>query len=295
MLHALPDHAATASTLDEASTILGQDVLRLDSEKALHSTVAVQLALLIAGVAVARALHSEGVAPDLVAGHSVGAFAAAVTAGACEFGDALPLVRLRGELMQQAYPHGYGMGVIIGLDERQVAVLIAQVNSPTRPVFLANFNAPRQQAIAGSDEGIDAVLSLAYAAGARKAERLHVSVPSHCPLMAPVARQMSQALAQIALRQPRISYISNRRARALRDAEGIREDLASSIAQPVRWHDATSMLYERGARLFVELPPNHVLTDLATAAFPDARALAIEDNRLDSIVRRIQREQSKQY
>jgi malonate decarboxylase epsilon subunit len=295
MLHALPDHAAVASTLDEASMILGQDAYSLDSAMALRSTVAVQLALLIAGIAVARALQAEGVMPNLVAGHSVGAFAAAVTAGALEFRDALSLVRLRGKRMQQAYPHGYGMGVIIGLDERRVAALIAQVNNPTRPVFLANFNAPRQQAIAGSDEGIDAVILLAHTAGARKAERLPVSVPSHCPLMASVAEQLSQTLAQISLHQPRIPYISNRRARILYEAEGIRADLAASIAQPVLWHDVTSILYERGVRLFVELPPNHILTDLAASAFPDARALAVENNRLDTIVTLIQREQSKQY
>jgi malonate decarboxylase epsilon subunit len=293
MLHALPDHAAVASTLDEASVVLGLDVRRLDSETALNSTVAVQLALLIAGVAAARTLQAEGAVPDLVAGHSVGAFAAAVTAGALEFRTALPLVRLRGELMEQAYPQGYGMGVIVGLDIRRVADLVAQVNSPAKPVFLANLNAPRQQTIAGSDAGINAVLSLAYASGARKAERLHVSVPSHCPLLAPVAEQLSYALAQVPLHRPRVPYIGNRRARALRDAEGIREDLATSVTHPVRWHDATTMLYERGARLFIELPPGHVLTNLASAAFPDARALAVDDNRLDSIAILVQREQSQ--
>lgn len=104
MLHQLPDHRAVASTLKEASTVLGQDVALLDNEQALHSTVAVQLALVIAGVATARALIAEGARPAMVAGLSVGAFSAAVIAGSLDFPPALHLVRLRGVLTDFVKP-----------------------------------------------------------------------------------------------------------------------------------------------------------------------------------------------
>jgi malonate decarboxylase epsilon subunit len=97
-------------------------------------------------------------------------------------------------------------------------------------------------------------------------------------------------MARVDLRQPRVPYISNRGARALRSAHAIREDLATNVAHPVRWHDATAAIVERGASLFVEFPPGQVLTDLATAAFPCIRALAIATSRLDSAIALIQRE-----
>src|SRR5690554_1397122 len=102
MLHDLPEHPAIVATLEEASRVLGMDVFLLDQEQALQSTVATQLSLLIASVACARALQVEGAFADMVAGHSVGAFAAAVMTGALDFKDALPLVKLRGELMERA-------------------------------------------------------------------------------------------------------------------------------------------------------------------------------------------------
>jgi len=275
MLHDLPDHRAVAATLDEARDVLDADVL--DTDAALASTETIQLALLIAGVATARTLTDQDACPDMVAGHSVGAFAAAVTAGVLDFGDALRLVRLRGKLMDEAYPHGYGMGVVIGLTERRVRDLLEEATTPGAPVFVANVNAPAQITIAGADAGLDAAINLARRAGARKAERLRVPVPSHCPLLDPVAGELARTLAGTPLHTPAVPYASNRGGRALRDAEAIRYDLATSVAHPVRWHDATGLLFELGARLFVEMPPGRVLTDLATAAFPEARAIAVAD------------------
>jgi malonate decarboxylase epsilon subunit len=290
MLHTLPAHPVIAATLDEASTLLGEDLRALDTEAALASSMTVQVTLLIAGVAVTRALGAEGATPDIVAGLSVGAFAAAVGAGALDFRTALHIVRLRGDWMTAAYPRGYGMGALVGLDERQVTQLVEQVSTPASPVFLANINAPRQIVVAGADAAVDAVLDHARAAGAQKAERLHVSVPSHCPLLSPVADRLIRVLAEIPLSPPRVPYVSNRRARALYDPEAIREDLATNVAHPVRWYDANMLMFERGARLFVELPPGRVLTDLAAAEFPAVRMVACADSRLDSIVALIQRE-----
>lgn len=290
MLHQLPERAEVNETLQEASQVLGYDVLTLDTEQALSSTVAVQIALFVSGIAVTRTLQSEGVKPEVVAGLSVGAFAAAVAAGALVFKDGLALVKVRAELMEKAYPEGYGLSAVVGLNEQQLSRIVSEINQPEAPVFLANLNAPTQIVIAGSESGMESVLTRAKNEGARTAKRLHVSVPSHCILLQSVADELTRRIANIEIKTPEIIYISNRRARALRDPEGIREDLARNIAHAVRWHDATTVAYERGVRLFIELPPGHTLTDLASMAFPDARSIALSQMQIDAAVKLTKRQ-----
>lgn len=292
MLHdAFLDHPVVAATFDEASAVLGQDVRQLDTARALATTEGAQLALLIAGVATARAFQACGVTPDMVAGLSVGTFAAATIAGSLRLRDALLLVRLRGSCMQQSAPPDSGLGAIIGLNEQQVQALVEDVSITRMPVFLALINAPRQIVIAGSRQGLESVLQHARNVGARKAEALRVNVPSHCPLMQPVADHLTQALARVQIQAPRLLYLGNRRARALRTTEEVRIELATNVAYPVRWYDLTTNLYERGARLFLEFPPGHVLTDLATETFPLARAVAVATSRASDICLLARREQ----
>jgi len=276
MLHALPDHPAVVRTLWEASEVLGQDVKELDSEAALQSTVGVQVALFTAGVAVARALQEEGILPAAVAGLSVGAFAAAVVSGAVNFADGLSLVRQRATLMENAFPKGYGMAAIVGLSELQVSTIVTQIHSQAAPVFVGNINSPRQIVVAGSDSAISRVLEEAAACGAGKAERLAVAVPSHCPLLQPVARALRDTLRGMHLRRPAIPYVGNVRARVLRDGEAIADDLADNIAHPVRWYDMVRVLTELGGSFFVEMHPGHVLRDLVSEGFPAVRAVGME-------------------
>lgn len=166
MLHALPEHALVRECLAQAGDALGEDILQLDTEPALASTRAVQLCLLIAGVAGARLLLDQSAWPDYVAGLSIGAYPAAVVAGALDFADALRLVALRGELMQAAYPQGHGMTAIVGLDLTCVERLLAQVPGP---VYLANINADNQLVIAGSHAAMQQVAALAKARGGGQA------------------------------------------------------------------------------------------------------------------------------
>jgi malonate decarboxylase epsilon subunit len=280
LLRQLPRHAEVRRTLQEASAVFGLDIAALDSAQALESTSAVQPALLLAGVATARALISEGAQPAAVAGMSVGAFGAAVLCGTLSFADALMLVRLRGELMQTAFPDGYGLAAIEGLDESQVEGIVERFRTPELLVYLANINAPRQMVIAGSDAALDTVANQARLAGANRVERLAVSVPSHCPLLEPIAERLGQEMARLSLKTPSIPYISNRGGRALYDAEAIRQDLATSIAHPVRWFDALEVLRELGTTLFAEMPPGHVSTRLITRWLPGVRAIAIADQGL---------------
>jgi len=285
MLHALPAHPIAQSILEEAGDILHYNPLQLDEERALESTIATQVAIFIAGVASARALIAEGAKPDFVAGLSVGAFAAAVVCGALEFAPALRLVRTRAELTAERFPSGYGLSAIVGLNEQQVAGLISQTATPEHPVYVALLNAPQQIVVAGSIEGMERVLGLARRAGCKKAERLAVRIPSHCPLFEDVAERLTGAMRDLEPGTPRASYVANRNARPTKSFDRIREDLATNIAHPVRWHDSTEVLVEMGASLFVELQPGQVLTRLGMEAFPRLRAIALDASSLEHAVR----------
>lgn len=279
-------------TLNEASDLLGEDVTQLDSAEALQSTRAVQLCLLIAGVAASRQL---AMAPDYVAGLSIGAYPAAVVAGALGFSDALHLVSLRGELMQQAYPQGYGMTAIIGLDLATVESLLAQVHIAEMPVYLANINADNQVVIAGSDAAMKVVAELAKGCGAGLARRLAVSVPSHCPLLEVPAQRLAEAFAKVPLQTPKIGYLSGSRARPLIKPEALRDDLAFNMCRIVDWRGTVQSAYERGVRLQIELPPGAVLTGLARRVFEQGTVIAFDGARLDTLQALMREEGSRHF
>jgi malonate decarboxylase epsilon subunit len=293
-LHQLPAHAEVIRTLTEASDLLGLDLLALDDALSLNSSATVQVALLVAGVATYRALAAEGINPGAVAGMSVGAFGAAVACSTLSFADALGVVRLRGELMQTAFPGGYGLAAIIGLDEARVEVLVEQTHTAKQPVYLSNINSPQQIVVAGSDAALSALTALAREHGASRAHRLDVSVPSHCPLLQPVAERLMQTLASVALRPPSVPYVSNRSGRALRDADTIREDLATNVAHVVRWFEALEVLRELGITLYLEMAPGHVSTQIVSRWLPAVRALSIADRGLRAAVRAAAREETRQ-
>ncbi|SAK62714.1 malonyl CoA-acyl carrier protein transacylase [Caballeronia hypogeia] len=277
-------HPVIAHTLAEASDALATNVLELDTDDALKSTVAVQVALVVAGVAAARALADEGIAPEAVAGLSVGAYGAAVVCGAIAFDDALQLVRLRATLMEDAYPRGYGMLAVLGLNESELARAIVDSGADA---FIGNLNAPRQIVVSGSDAALAKVRELALSRGARKAERLCVSVPSHCVLLEAAAERLIDAASAVRIETPRIAYVGNRGARVLRRADAIREDLATNLRYPVRWHDSTIALSELGAHVFVEMPPGQTLTQLAAEALPDVASVTMDASPVSAIAARV--------
>jgi len=282
MLSNLPDTAPVRATREEAADILDEPITTLDTAQALTSTRAVQLCLLIAGVAAARLLARRGHQPTLVAGLSIGAYPAAVIAGALTFADALKLVALRGELMQQAYPQGYGMSAITGLTQAQLEPLLAEIHTAAQPLYLANLNAQRQLIVAGRDTALAALEPCARAAGASGVQRLNMSVPSHCPLLDGPARQLAHAFAGLSLQPPHLTYLSSTRARPLRDPAAIAEDLAFNMARQVHWHATIQSARERGVRLHLELPPGRVLTNLARPVFGPA-AIAFDGTRIDTL------------
>ena len=289
-LHSLPTHSAVRATLDEASQVLGTDALALDTADALRSTIAVQCGLTIAGVAIARALAEEGLAPDMSAGLSVGAYPAAVSCGALAFDDALKMVRRRAELMEGAYPSGYGLAAVSGLTEHEIATLAARrIEEGEPPVYIGNVNAPRQIVVAGADAALDSFIGRALAAGARKATRLAVSVPSHCELLAHASDELTVYARSIPFRAPRGVYIGNRGGRPLYTADAIRDDLATNMRYTVRWFDALTVMQEMGVRVAIEAPPGQVLTDIAREHYPEMVALAASTLAFERLTATVQR------
>ena len=270
MLSHLPDSAETAALLSLTEQVLGEPISILDTPQALAHTRAVQLCLLIAGVSFGQHLIAQGTVPDMVCGLSIGAFPAAVIAGAISYEDAVRLVALRGELMEQAWPTGYGLTAIMGLRLGQVETLV-----DNHTTWVANMNAERQIVIAGSDSAMVAVAERAMALGAEKARRLDISVPSHCPLLDAPAKQLASAMKEVTVSRPHCTYLSGSSARALWDPARIADDLAFNMARTVHWQDAMIAAMERDVRLFVEMPPGSVLTGLTKQATCQGEAVSV--------------------
>ena len=227
----------------------------------------------------ARELVRRGVSPDIVSGLSIGAYPAAVIAGALDFTDALSLVALRGDLMEQAYPHGYGLTAIMGLTLTQVENLIAGTGT-----YVANLNAETQIVIAGTDESMAQVATRALERGASKARRLAVSVPSHCELLAQPAQKLAEAFSHVTLSRPRCAYLSGSTGRVLWQPEKIADDLAMNMARTVRWQEAVISANEREARLAIEMPPGGVLTCLTRQAAWEGESISLERSGVDVAV-----------
>lgn len=238
----------------------------LDTAESLRSSTNAQLALLVAGVAAARTLTDDhDLPPDLVAGHSVGAFAAAVTAGVLTFAEAIEAVRLRGTLMEEACAGGsWGM-----LALRDVSLTTAEtiLSTSTGPLWIANINAADQIVLSGTGAALDKL-------GGR---RLDVTVASHCPLQDGTAARLAEHLRELPRRRQTVPYLTCSGGRRIRDDAGaVLDDLARSVAVPVRWYDAMRLLGELGTTCAIQLPPGDVLARLLPAAAPDVQALAVD-------------------
>jgi malonate decarboxylase epsilon subunit len=293
MLHTLPNSPAVSAVLDESRSQLGRLGLPadIDTAAALLDTTNVQIALLIAGVACARALSAEhGLTPQFVAGHSVGAFSAAVTAGVITLTDALAAVTLRGNLMKEACADGdWGMAAVSGLPTRAACQIAQQVTTADDPVWVANINSATQTVFSGTASALQKVADAARIAGAFNYERLNVAVASHCPKQAATARRMAAQLAALPRRKPTARYLTNTRGRAATSAETVLDDLAQAVARTVQWYDATRLMSELGATCAIETRPGHVLTQLLASAAPTLAAISLQDSGLAAAAQRANR------
>ncbi len=287
MLDAWGDHPVVRAVLDEASQALQEDVgalIREGSKEALALTTNTQPVMLVAGVAAYRVWMAEvGVAPHAVAGHSLGEYAALVAAGAMTLADAVPLVRLRGQAMQDAVPVGKGaMAAILGMDPARVAALCADVAAEFSPesgevVEAANFNDNAQTVISGSKAAVERACEVLKAQGAKRALLLPVSAPFHCALMQPAALILRERLGQIAMASPHIPLINNIDVAVETEPARIREALYRQAFGPVRWVQTVHALKARGLEHIVECGPGKVLSGMVKRIDASLSAFAVFD------------------
>ena len=190
MMTGYGDFPIVRQTFVEGSDVLGEDFWALVNNgpaDRLNQTINTQPLMLIAGIAVYRAWQSLGAPqPALLAGHSLGEYSALVASGAMDFADALPLVRFRAQIMQQAVPEDMGaMAAILGLDDEVVKAVCEEITNSSNGELLepANFNSPGQVVVAGHKGAVLRGMELAQSKGAKRTIMLPMSIPSHCSLM----------------------------------------------------------------------------------------------------------------
>ncbi|NDK37714.1 [acyl-carrier-protein] S-malonyltransferase [Pseudoxanthomonas gei] len=260
-------HPVIRETFVEASEGAGVDLWALSQggpEEMLNRTEYTQPALLAAGIAVWRAWQAQGGAmPSLLAGHSLGEYTALVAAGALSLVDGAHLVRLRGQLMQDAAPAGVGaMAAVIGADNELVEEVCVQA-SGSQVVVPANFNSPGQVVIGGDAEAVDRAIALFNERGVRKVVKLAVSVPSHTPLMREAANRLAEAMRGMHWNTPSLPVVQNVDAQVQAGLDAIRDALVRQLYLPVRWSGCTLALAAQGITRVAECGPGKVLTGLA--------------------------------
>ena len=261
------DTVVVQQTFAEASEVPGFDLLAMITHgpaEELNRTENTQPALLTASVALWRLWEekSEGQKPAFMAGHSLGEYSALVCAGTINFLDAVRIVRLRGQFMQEAVPSGVGaMAAILGLDDDKVLEACAAA-AESEVVEAVNFNSPGQVVIAGHVKAVERAVALATEAGARKAMMLPVSVPSHCALMKPAAEKLAVELQSVELKAPEVTIVHNVTADICSDPEQIRRNLVEQLYSPVRWVETINRFNESGVTRYVECGPGKVLAGL---------------------------------
>ncbi len=273
MLDAWGDHPVVRDTLAEASAALGQDLAQLihaGPKEDLALTTNTQPVMLVAAVAAYRVWREAGgAAPAFMAGHSLGEYSALVASGVLTLAQAVPLVRLRAQAMQEAVPVGTGaMAAVLGLPADQVNAICQEAQDSfgagsAEVVQAANFNDPGQTVISGSKAGVDKACELLKAAGAKRTLPLPVSAPFHCALMKPAAERLRLALADVPLLAPTVPVINNIDVASPSGADEIRDALYRQAFGPVRWVEVIRAMQQRGVTHVVECGPGKVLAGMA--------------------------------
>jgi len=276
---------AVRALYQEASAVLSFDLATLSfegPEADLQLTVNTQPAVLTASVGAATALAERGVTPALVAGHSLGEYAALVAAGAFTFADAVRLVRRRGEFMQQAVPVGVGaMAAIVGVTLPVLEAICEEASTAggdTRQVVgVANINSTAQVVIAGHKNAVERALALAAERGGTKSVLLPVSAPFHCALMGAAAERLARELEGVAVATPKIPLVRNVDAGITTSAGDVVPFLIKQVVSPVRWVDCVRRMIQEGVTTLLEVGPGKVLTGLLRRIDGNVWGHAVED------------------
>lgn len=281
MMAAYGESVTIRQTFAEASDALDQDLWQMVADgpaEVLALTVNTQPLMLAAGIAVYREWSARGgLVPAIVAGHSLGEYSALVAAGALDFSDAIKLVRLRAQAMQEAVPQGEGaMAALLGLDEAQAVEACAEA-AQGDVVSAANLNSPGQIVIAGSRAAVERAIATAKARGAKRAVLLPVSAPFHCALMKPAAERLQQRLAEIEVRVPVIPVLNNVDVAVEDQPARIKDALVRQAYSPVRWIETVQAIAARGATHVFECGPGKVLAGMTKRIEGSLQGGAIAD------------------
>ena len=260
-------YSAARQTFEEADDALGFSISKLCFEgpdDQLKLTEFQQPAICTVSVAALRVLVEKGVAPALVAGHSLGEYAANVAAGSLAFADAVRTVRQRGKFMQEAVPQGQGaMAAVLGLSSEETARACGDAAAETQSVVsAANFNSPEQTVISGEAAAVERAVQICRERGAKRVVMLQVSAPFHCALMQPAQDRLAELLRATKFASPRIPVAVNIDAQLVTDAEQLRDALIRQVTGTVRWVESVRLLIAQGPAAFVEVGPGKVLGGL---------------------------------
>lgn len=281
MMNGFGDLNIIRDTFTEASDVLGVDLWTMATEAndSINETANTQPIMLTAGVATWRAwLAASDKLPTVLAGHSLGEYTALVASGALTFKDALPLVRYRAEVMQNAVPAGVGaMAAILGLDDETVRAVCAEA-AQNEVLEAVNLNSPGQVVIAGNKAAVERGMELAKAKGAKRALPLPVSVPSHCALMKPAALQLAEYLKGVAVNTPQIPVLHNADVAAYSDSDKIKDALVRQLYSPVRWVETVQAIAAQGVTQTAECGPGKVLAGLTKRIVAELPCVALTSN-----------------
>ena len=263
---------------DEALGYSISDMCFNGPEESLKLTSNTQPAILTVSVICNELLKQQGLAPEIVAGHSLGEYSALVAAGAMAFEDAVLLVHKRGTYMQEAVPVGEGaMAAVLGLDRQTVVDICSNVSNVGGCVQAVNFNCPGQIVIAGKTASVEKASELLKEAGAKRAVLLPVSAPFHSTLMAPAAQKLAVELDKITIKDAQIPVVANVTGKMVTDAKQIRDLLVTQADHPVMWEDCVAEMVAFGADTFVESGPGKVLTGLTKKIIKGMNLLNVEN------------------
>lgn len=278
VLEASPEAGAIFERASEAIDKDLKAVALTGPEELINQTAITQPVVLTASLALWHALQARTeFKPDYVCGHSLGEYTAMVVAGVMTLEEAVKLVHLRGQLMQDAVPLGQGaMAALLGLEDEQV-VSVCEQAAQGEVVAAANFNSPGQVVISGSNAALERAIALAKEAGARRAAMLPVSVPCHCDLLKPAGEALAEEMAKIDFHEPVIPVMQNVSASVPKDMAELKENLLAHLYSPVRWSASIQALSALGVERFVECGPGKVLAGLGKRIDRSCEHRAIND------------------
>ena len=265
---------------DKADAVLNENFVNLifnGTEEDIRKTENTQPGILMVSTAISELLMSKGIVPVMTAGLSLGEYSALVAAGAMSYEDALPLVRKRGQFMNQAVPAGKGtMAAVLGLAAEQLIVCCERA-AAYGTVGIANYNCPGQLVLSGEVPAVEKASELAKEAGAKRVVPLPVSGPFHSSLLKPAGESLAAELKKITIRDPGIPVITNVEAQPAKDAGTIKKLLIDQVSHSVRWEDSVRYMLSRGIDTFIEVGPGKTLTGFMKKIDKTAAACHVED------------------